>query len=687
MKRLFKPPLCLFATIFLAASAAIAQNAWTPSDGIEFDGATQYIQVDTLEGFHGDEFTLEAWIWLENLDGAQVFMNRGAASEDFTFYLYNGRIRMLVQDQSGYSHANAEPPEAGEWFHCAGVFQKDGGKRLYYNGELVATAPGAHRAVSNENPLTIGALLNGFSAERYLKGKMENIRIWDHALSHDEVVTLMKTRPGDENLQQMRENGLVGYWAARTRQGDVVQDLSGNGNHGEWVESAPEHIVVDATPAGGFEGIWYSNQPSGDEYVYKYSGGLGTYCAKHRHQAQYVASQNKTFFVYGGTKGFREDNALLIMAAYYDHARNQFARPVIVQEKGTSDAHHNPVLDIDSEGHLWIFASAHGGKDGFIWRSVDPYSIDRFELIQQKEFTYPQPRYIPGFGFLFLFTKYTGGREMYVNTSPDGIHWGEDKKICGFSGHYQVSEQHGDLRGTAFNWHPPVGGLNARTNLYYMQSADFGDTWTNVEGDVLKTPLDNPENGAMVHNYQAEGKLVYLKDLIYDPDGNPVILYTLSDGYESGPENGDRVLTTAHWTGDEWRFSSVTSTDHNYDMGPLWIEPGGVWKIIAPTEPGPQAYCTGGEIVLWESNDNGVTWRKIRQLTENSPRNHTYVRRVLNAHPDFYAFWADGDALKPSISHLYFCNRDGDKVWMMPPEMTGDFQVAEPAPMGVSGIH
>jgi hypothetical protein len=37
----------------------------------------------------------------------------------------------------------------------------------------------------------------------------------------------------------------------------------------------------------GYRGIWYMNQPSGDEYVYKYSGGLGTYCAKHKPFAVY----------------------------------------------------------------------------------------------------------------------------------------------------------------------------------------------------------------------------------------------------------------------------------------------------------------------------------------------------------------------------------------------------------------
>ena len=40
----------------------------------------------------------------------------------------------------------------------------------------------------------------------------------------------------------------------------------------------------------GYRGIWYMNQPSGDEYVYKYSGGLGTYCAKHKPFAVYCES-------------------------------------------------------------------------------------------------------------------------------------------------------------------------------------------------------------------------------------------------------------------------------------------------------------------------------------------------------------------------------------------------------------
>ena len=47
----------------------------------------------------------------------------------------------------------------------------------------------------------------------------------------------------------------------------------------------------------GYRGIWYFNQLTHNEYVYKYSGGLGTYCAKHKPFAVYAPEVQKTFFL------------------------------------------------------------------------------------------------------------------------------------------------------------------------------------------------------------------------------------------------------------------------------------------------------------------------------------------------------------------------------------------------------
>jgi hypothetical protein len=49
------------------------------------------------------------------------------------------------------------------------------------------------------------------------------------------------------------------------------------------------------------------------------------------------------------------------------------------------------------------------------------------------------------------------------------------------------------------------------------------------------------------------------------------------------------------------------------------------------------------------------------------------VRRPLRAHPDFYAFWADGDTHQPSESYLYFCDESGEHVSRLPFHMEADF--------------
>ena len=67
-------------------------------------------------------------------------------------------------------------------------------------------------------------------------------------------------------------------------------------------------------------------------------------------------------------------------------------------------------------------------------------------------------------------------------------------------------------------------------------------------------------------------------------------------------------------------------------------------------------------MALWESSNEGITWKKVRNITRNSIRNHAYARRPLKVNDDFYAFWADGNADKLSESHLYFTNRKGDKT-------------------------
>jgi len=451
-----------------------------------------------------------------------------------------------------------------------------------------------------------------------------------------------------------------------------------------WCLSCALAESAELPAADGYRGIWYACHRQPGEYVFKYSGGMGTFCAKHRPIAIYAKEVDKTFFCYGGTTP--GNKTLLHMVSYYDHKTGMVPRPRILMDKKTTDAHDNPVISIDQKGHLWVFSSAHGNlRPSCLWVSKKPYDINEFERVEtnafatkrhKMNFCYAQPHYIPGDDFCLLLTRYTnnGGRMLYASSSPDGHWWTKPKPYATIDmGHYQVSERCGKRVGTCFNFHPNHKGGNWRTNLYYMETSDAGKSWTAVDGTPLKVPLTDEKNPALVHDYQGDGRLVYLKDMCFDAEGRPVLLYMTSRGWQAGPGNDPRIWETARWTGHTWEIRGSIHSDNNYDMGSLYIEEDGRWRIIAPTETGPQPYNPGGEVAIWVSRNQGKSWEKVKQLTNNSEFNHSYCRRPLNAHPDFYAFWADGHGRKPSESRLYFSNRDGNYVGRLPISMTDEF--------------
>ena len=235
------------------------------------------------------------------------------------------------------------------------------------------------------------------------------------------------------------------------------------------------------------------------------------------------------------------------------------------------------------------------------------------------------------------------------------------------SGHYQVSGKKNSLICTFFNRHPD-GNVDKRTDLYYAQTLDFGKTWTDIYSKKLELPMTKVDCGARLIDYTIDEKNVYLKDLNFDINGNPACLYVTSNGHEPGPQNNPRDWRVTRFDGNSWQTSIICQSDHNYDMGSLYIE-GDTWTVIGPTEDGPQKYQAGGELAIWKSTDNGMTWAKVKSITKSSKQNHNYVRRPVNAKNPFYAFWADGDPLSFSKSFLYFTDSKGKRIYQLPYEM------------------
>lgn len=456
---------------------------------------------------------------------------------------------------------------------------------------------------------------------------------------------------------------------------------------------------VAGQPAAGWLGMWHGQTPQRDEYAYKYSGGLGTYCAKHRSQAIYVPDQQRTFFVVGGTVPGSEQrdlttqanehqaritrfgsNQLQYLIGCFDHARGLVSRPVIVYDKWCGDAHDNPVMTIAPDGHIWVLGPSHGSytTESFVSQSRAPYDHTAFEHHHVPLFAYPQPWWT-NHGFAYFHSRYSKHqRGLWFTLGTDPLSPAREVHIAHIErGSYQISAHHDGRLGTIFNMHPRRGGLEARRNLYYLQTDDGGATWTTANGTAVDLPLREEQNPALFLDTREQGKRVYLKDLVYDSDGHPCALYLTSQHNLSGPRGGERVWWFARFNGTQWDHHQITTSDNNYDMGELARVEDGTWRLLAPTTPGPQLWNTGGEMTLFVGSADGSAWQRQRQVTSNSPHNHSYARRPLDAHDQFAWIWADGHARSISVSHFYFSDIDGN-AYQLPARMSSEWALPIP---------
>lgn len=450
----------------------------------------------------------------------------------------------------------------------------------------------------------------------------------------------------------------------------------------------------------GYRGIWYFIGKTNDEYVHKYSGGLGTYPANHYPFSVYAPSVHKTFFCYGGASK-AEKPSLLHEVAYFDHKSNTVSRPTIILDKQTDDAHDNPVISIDKFGFIWIFSTSHGvERPSYIHKSSKPYDIESFELISAtylkngksepfNNFSYLQIYYDLKQGFFGLMTHYEKDvlkygknkprRTIGYITSADGVKWSEIKDLGIIQeGHYQssgVTKAGNDDKKivSVFNYHPDTdkgAGLDYRTNIYYLETTDFGKTWQNSIGENVQIPLVNVQNDALVYDAEKEGKLVFINDVAFDETGNTMISYITSKGPNPGPQNGPHEFMTIFLKKGERQQKKVCTVDHNYDYGSLYYEKGN-WLIIAPTGKAPFSFNSGGELEKWELSKKDTNWKFVKKVTQDSQVNHSYPRKPINFNPNFYAFWADGNPREKSVSNLYFSNQKGE-VFKLPSKFEGE---------------
>jgi len=188
-------------------------NQWVAgrfNKGLSFDGSNNFVAITGFNGFTGSTSrSCAAWIKTTSTDNMPILgWGPNSTGNKWTFLIQAGTARLEV---TGGWVQGSRTVNNGQWHHVACTFQNDGSPdatdvKLYIDGTL-ETILGSQSAQAintlDNGPVTIGTDVQG----RFFTGVIDEVHIYDHALSAAEVASLFNDPNQSANAWHRRYFG------------------------------------------------------------------------------------------------------------------------------------------------------------------------------------------------------------------------------------------------------------------------------------------------------------------------------------------------------------------------------------------------------------------------------------------------------------------------------------------------
>jgi uncharacterized delta-60 repeat protein len=201
-----------------------------------FDGSGDYVSVPHTSSLEGNgDFTLELWIKPIDQNTWQGLIAKGGYRYLFALNDSGSNFRLAYYG-SGWQYASAWHPY-NVWTHVAVTFDGTNSITFYVNGQ-----PEGTRTIAGNQASTSTLLIGQWNNNYWFEGLMDEVAIYDHALTDDEI--LERYKQASPTRDYLDDTGLLPsttytyrIWSYKTAAG-----CSG----GEW-ESAYDTYVETST--------------------------------------------------------------------------------------------------------------------------------------------------------------------------------------------------------------------------------------------------------------------------------------------------------------------------------------------------------------------------------------------------------------------------------------------------------
>jgi hypothetical protein len=161
-------------------------------EGVVLNGSAQLLDAGRPVLNTASDYSAAAWVKLDKADGAfqTVISQDGVTNSDF-FLQYSGADQRFAMSFAGVRALASFKPNVGQWYHLVGVRDTVKGElRLYVDGSLAGSVGACLPQAAPSGNTVIGRGKFGGNPVDYLDGTVDQVHLFDRALSAEEIKQL-----------------------------------------------------------------------------------------------------------------------------------------------------------------------------------------------------------------------------------------------------------------------------------------------------------------------------------------------------------------------------------------------------------------------------------------------------------------------------------------------------------------
>ncbi|MDP4182114.1 MAG: LamG-like jellyroll fold domain-containing protein [Bacillota bacterium] len=241
---------------------------------LNLSGSSQYVSLPTGTVSSLNDFTISAWVNLDTLSTWTRIFEFASSTTSYMFLTAKGGTNVLRFTISTSGSANDQQINGtsalatGSWQYVAVTLSGNTGS-LYLNGALVGT-----NTNMTLNPSDLGITTQNYigksrsSSDPYLDGKIDDFKIYNKALSSDEIASIYssRTQTSAMDLIEAEDSDITGGAAARSYY-DALRGYGYSGNGYVYMiqnAGAASEFTVNVPAAGDYDFVVRYSNATGD---------------------------------------------------------------------------------------------------------------------------------------------------------------------------------------------------------------------------------------------------------------------------------------------------------------------------------------------------------------------------------------------------------------------------------------